>query len=168
MCCYESQVYRTEKFFGSRISAKLLQTFFIYITNKWGLAWFKFMVLKGVDLGYGRQLYFQCLLKYMVICAFENPSKIPSILATQIVYIGYGQFKKNDSLFLLPFHSCALVVFINVFFCILLLLITVCCYYMLVPTKYQWNISFLKKLPSKYVVKNARSVTHFVKQTFFQ
>jgi hypothetical protein len=33
----------------------------------------------------------------MVICAFENPPSIPSFLATQIVYIGYGQFKKNDS-----------------------------------------------------------------------
>jgi hypothetical protein len=31
--------------------------------------------------------------------------------------------------------------------------------------KYHWNISFQKKLPSKYVVKNARSVTHFVWQT---
>jgi hypothetical protein len=28
---------------------------------------------KGVGLEYGRQLYFHCLLKYMVICAFENP-----------------------------------------------------------------------------------------------
>jgi hypothetical protein len=33
----------------------------------------------------------------MVICAFENPHSIPSFMATQIVYIGYGQFKKNDS-----------------------------------------------------------------------
>jgi hypothetical protein len=39
---------------------------------------------------FGRQLYFHCPLKYMVICAFENPSSIPSFLATQIVYIGYG------------------------------------------------------------------------------
>ena len=38
---------------------------------------------------------------------------------------------------------------------------------MLVPTKYYWNISFQKKSSSKYVVKNARSVTHFVRQTFF-
>ena len=28
---------------------------------------------KGVGLGYGRQLYFQCLLKYMVVCALDNP-----------------------------------------------------------------------------------------------
>jgi hypothetical protein len=39
----------------------------------------------------------------------------------------------------------------------------VCCYYMIVPTKYHWNISFQKKLSSKYV----RSVTHFVLQAFF-
>jgi hypothetical protein len=48
--------------------------------------------IKGVDLGYGRQLYFRCLLKYMVICAFENHPSIPSFLETQIAYIGYGQF----------------------------------------------------------------------------
>ena len=30
-------------------------------------------LFKGVGLGYGRQLYFHCLLKYMVISAFENP-----------------------------------------------------------------------------------------------
>jgi hypothetical protein len=51
----------------------------------------------SVGLGYGRQLYFQCLLKYMIICAFDSPSSIPSFLATQIVYIRYGQFKKKDS-----------------------------------------------------------------------
>jgi hypothetical protein len=33
----------------------------------------------------------------MNICAFENPPSIPSFLVTKIVYIGYGQFKKNDS-----------------------------------------------------------------------
>ena len=47
---------------------------------------------------------------------------------------------------------------------ILLLLITVCYYYMHVSTKYHWNISFQKKLPLKYVVKKAKSVTHFVWQ----
>jgi hypothetical protein len=50
---------------------------------------------------------------------------------------------------------------------ILMLLIKVCYYYMLMPTKYHWNISFQKKLPSKYVVKNARSETHFVWQKLF-
>ena len=39
-------------------------------------------------------------------------------------------------------------------------------YYMIVPTKYHWNIS-LKKIQSKDVVKNARNATHFVWQTFF-
>jgi hypothetical protein len=33
----------------------------------------------------------------MVICVFENSPSIPSFLATQIVYIIYGQFNKNDS-----------------------------------------------------------------------
>jgi hypothetical protein len=47
--------------------------------------------IKGVGLGYGRQLYFRFLLKYMVICAFENHPSIPCFLETQIVYIGYGQ-----------------------------------------------------------------------------
>jgi hypothetical protein len=32
----------------------------------------------------------------MVICAFENPLSIPNFLATQIVYIGYGKFKKMN------------------------------------------------------------------------
>jgi hypothetical protein len=27
-------------------------------------------------MGYGRQLYFQDLLKYIVICAFDNPPQI--------------------------------------------------------------------------------------------
>jgi hypothetical protein len=48
-----------------------------------------------------------------------------------------------------------------------LLLIKVCYYYMLVHSKFHWYISFQKKLPSKYVVKNARSVRHFMWQTFF-
>jgi hypothetical protein len=51
-------------------------------------------LLKGVVVGYGIQLYLHCLLKYMVICALENTPSIPSFLATQIVNIGYGQFKK--------------------------------------------------------------------------
>jgi hypothetical protein len=42
----------------------------------------------------------------------------------------------------------------------------VCYYYMPLPTKYHWNISFQKKFSSKYVVKNARNVTQFVWQPF--
>jgi hypothetical protein len=38
--------------------------------------------------------------------------------------------------------------------------------YMPVPTKYPWNFSFQKKCSSKYVVKNARNVTQFVRQPF--
>ena len=33
----------------------------------------------------------------MIICAFENSPSFPSFLVTKIVYIGYGQLKKNDS-----------------------------------------------------------------------
>ena len=82
-------------------------------------------LVKGVVVGYGIQLYLHCLLKYMVICALENiPSIPPSFLGTQIVNIGYGQFKKiTPSPFILAFY-------------ILLLLITVYYYYMLVTTKY--------------------------------
>ena len=119
--------------------------------------------LKGVGLRYGRLLYFQCLLKYMIICAFENPPSIPNFLVTKIVYIGYGQLKKW-LLFLLPFHSCAPCIFI--FYCCLCQCQAVCYYYMPVPTKYRWNISFQKKCSSKFVVKNARNVTQFVWQPF--
>jgi hypothetical protein len=42
----------------------------------------------------------------------------------------------------------------------------VCYYYMPVPKKYHWNISFQKKCSSKYVVKNDRNVTQFVWQPF--
>jgi hypothetical protein len=45
----------------------------------------------------------------MVICVFENPLSIPSFLATQIVYIGYGQFKKNDSFVFYHFIAVPLV-----------------------------------------------------------
>jgi hypothetical protein len=69
----------------------------------------KIMRLKDVGLGYGRQLYFHCLLKYMVICAFENSPSIPSFLATQIVYIGYGSFKKNDPFSFYPSIAMILV-----------------------------------------------------------
>jgi hypothetical protein len=33
----------------------------------------------------------------MIFCAFEYSPSIPSFLVTKIVYIGYGQLKKNDS-----------------------------------------------------------------------
>jgi hypothetical protein len=99
----------------------------------------------------------------MIICAFENSPSIPSFLVTKIVYIGYSQLKKW-LLFLLPFHSCAPCIFIS--YCWLCQCQAVCYYYMPVPTKYHWNISFQKKCSSKYVVKNARNVTQFVWQPF--
>ena len=67
--------------------------------------------------------------------------------------------KKKWLLFLWPFHSCAHCIFI--FYCCLCKCQTVC-YYMPVPKKYHWNISFQKKCSSKYVVKNARNETQFV------
>ena len=54
-------------------------------------------MVKDVGLGYGRQLYCHCLLKYMLTCSFENSPSIPSFLATHIVYIRYVQFKNNYS-----------------------------------------------------------------------
>ena len=99
----------------------------------------------------------------MIIYVFENSPSIPSFLVTKIVYIGYGQLKKW-LLFLLPFHSCALCIFKS--YCSLCQCQAVCYYYMPVPTKYHWNISFQKKCSSKYVVKNARNVTQFVWQHF--
>ena len=98
----------------------------------------------------------------MIICAFENSPSITSFLVTKIVYIGYGQLKKW-LLFLLPFHSCA---YIFISYCCLCQCQAVCYYYMPVPIKYHWNISFQKKWSSKYVVKNARNVTQFVWQPF--
>jgi hypothetical protein len=107
---------------------------------------------------------FQCLLKYMIICAFENSPSIPSFLVTKILYIGYGQLKKW-LLFLLPYHSCVPCIFIS--YCCWCLCQAVCFYYMPVPTKYHWNISFQKKCSSKYVVKNARNITQFWFRLFF-
>ena len=47
----------------------------------------------------------------MMICAFENSPSIPSFLVTKIVYIGYGQLKKNDS-FSLYISIAVLLVFL--------------------------------------------------------
>ena len=126
-------------------------------------------LFKGVGLGYGRQLYFHCLLQYMVICAFENSPSIPSFLATQIVSIGYGQFKKQRLLFLLPFHSCA-PCFLLLFFFIYIIaankqcVIIIC----LCPqnineislSRKNCHRNMLSKMPRVYI-------THFAWQTFF-
>jgi hypothetical protein len=84
----------------------------------------------------------------MVICAFENPSSIPSLLATQIVYIRYGPFKKNDS------FSFYLFITLLLFFLYLIaanksvLLLHAC------ANKISLKYLFPEKLPSKYVVEN--------------
>jgi len=72
----------------------------------------------------------------------------------------------NNSV-LYPFSFYLSMTLCSLSFYIVLLLITVCYYYMFVLTKCHWNISFHKKLSSKYVVKNTRTVTHFVRQPFF-
>jgi hypothetical protein len=60
----------------------------------------------------------------------------------------------------------ALAPFIFISYCCLCQCQAVCYYYMPVPTKYHWNISFQKKCSSNYVVKNARNVKQFVWQPF--
>ena len=98
-----------------------------------------------------------------VLWKFPLNSKL---IGDKIVYIGYGQLKKW-LLFLLPFHSCAPCppcIFIS--YCCLCQCQAVCYYYMPLPTKYHWNISFQKKCSSKYVVKNVRNVIQFVRQPF--
>ena len=110
-----------------------------------------------VGLGYGRQLYFHCLFT----SAFENPPLNSKLLGNTDCLHWIWAVKKNDS------FSFYLTIAVLLIIYILMLLIKVCYYYMLMPTKYHWNISFQKKLPSKYVVKNARSETHFVWQKLF-
>ena len=52
--------------------------------------------LKGVGLGYGRKLYFQCLLKYMVICAFDNPPQFQASWQHRLFTLDMDSLK-NDS-----------------------------------------------------------------------
>jgi hypothetical protein len=54
-------------------------------------------------------------LKYMVICAFLNRPSIPSFLATQIVYIGYGQvfFLKYSFSFYLSIAVLLIFLYLN-------------------------------------------------------
>ena len=54
-------------------------------------------VFKGVGLRYGRQLYCHCLLKYMVICAFENPPQFQASWQHRLFTLDMGSLKKNDS-----------------------------------------------------------------------
>jgi hypothetical protein len=73
------------------------------------LQWLK---IKGVGLGYGRQLYFQCLLKYMVICAFDNPPQFQASWQHRLLTLDMKSFK-IWLLFLLPFYSGAPSLFIS-------------------------------------------------------
>ena len=56
------------------------------------------MLFKGVGLGYGRHLCFQCLLKYMVICALENPPQFQASWQHRLFTFDMGSIRK-----LLPF-----------------------------------------------------------------
>jgi putative effector of murein hydrolase len=48
----------------------------------------------------------------MIICAFENSPSVPSFFVTKIVYIGYGQLKKNTPFpFTFPW-LCSLYIYI--------------------------------------------------------
>jgi hypothetical protein len=98
---------------------------------------------------------------YGHLCVWKSPLNSKLIGNTDLFTLDMGSFKKNTPFpFTFP-KRCSLS------FYIILLLITACYYYMLVLTKYHWNIYFQNKMPSKYVLKNTRSVTHFVWQTFF-
>ena len=94
----------------------------------------------------------------MIICAFENSPSIPRFLVTKIAYIGYGQLNKW-LLFLLPFHSCVPCIFIS--YCCLCQCQVVCYYYLVVSTKYHWNIFFIEVCCQKCQKCNTICVTTF-------
>ena len=54
----------------------------------------KYERLQGVDLEYERQLYFQCLLKYMVFCAFDNPPQFQASWQHKLFTLDMGSLKK--------------------------------------------------------------------------
>ena len=91
--------------------------------------------------------YWKMYIKYLVICAFEDFPSIPSFLATDCLHWIWA-FKKKWLIFLLPFHSCA-TRFLFFFFIIAANNSVLLSYAKLVPTKYQWNISFPKKIASE-------------------
>jgi len=94
----------------------------------------------------------------------ENSPSILSFLVTKIVYTGYGQLKKL-LLFLLPFQSCAPCIFIS--YCCLCQCKAVCYYYMPVPTKYHWNISFQKKMFFEICCQKCLKCNTICATTFF-
>ena len=87
--------------------------------------------------------------------------KIPSFLATQIVYIGYGQFKKMTPF---PFTFLQLC---SMCFYILLLLIKVCYYYILVPIKQSLKYLFPEKITIEICCQNCQECNTFCVTTFF-
>jgi hypothetical protein len=76
----------------------------------------------------------------------------------------FSEGEVKSPYFLQVWWALAPCIFIS--YCCLCQCQAVCYYYMPVPTKYHWNISFQKKCSSKYVVQNARNVTQFVWQPF--
>jgi len=74
----------------------------------------KYILVKGVGRGYVRQYYVHCLLKNMVICALENRTSSSSFLATQIVYIRYGQFHQKKDPFSFYLSMGVLLVFLYI------------------------------------------------------
>ena len=100
----------------------------------------------------------------MIICAFENPPSIPSFLVTKIVYIGYGQLKKNDSF---SFYLSIAVLLVFLYLIAAYASVRRCVLLYAGAHKISLKYLFPEKCSSKYVVKNARNVTQFVWQTFF-
>jgi hypothetical protein len=68
---------------------------------------------KGVGLGYGRQLYFQCLLKYMVVCALDNPPHFQASWQQRLFTLDMDSLTTNDLFSLLPFYRCIPCLFIS-------------------------------------------------------
>jgi hypothetical protein len=87
-------------------------------------------------------------------CVRLKKPSIPSFLATQIVYIGYGQFKKNDSFSFYLFIAVLLFLLYLIAANKSMLLLYACAH----------NISLKYLFPEKncHVVKSGRSVAHFV------
>ena len=110
-----------------------------------------------VGLGYGRQLYFHCLFT----SAFENPPLNSKLLGNTDCLHWIWAVKKNDSFSFYLSIAVLLIIYI------LMLLIKVCYYYMLMPTKYHWNISFQKTLPSKYIWLKMPGVKHILCDKLF-
>ena len=95
----------------------------------------------------------------MIICTFENSPSIPSFLVTKIVYIEYGQLKKNDSF---SFYLSIAVLLVFLYLIAAYASVGQC---VIIICRCPQNILkylFPEKCSSKYVVKNARNVTQFV------